>query len=185
MTMITLPRQVSCGCCTGGCVCWNHGQSEICAYHRVHPHTHVTELFARTTCACPECVACCTRQPGSLAAGDLERIADRLGLSVRVAALKFWASPGALAMNSETGQVFRIGTITPRMERGQCVFLDAESKCSIHEVAPFGCAYFDTHMSAVEAQPRSVWLGRSQMDASYQRWRQTMPAAESYAPLTY
>ena len=129
---------------------------------------------------------CCHDQPGSLAAGDLERIAAHLGQPVRVAALKFWASPGALVMNSRTGETFRIGTITPRLKHGRCVFLDPESNaCTIHAVAPAGCALFDTHMSAEHAQPIGSWLARSQQDAAYQSLRRTLPAATSYQPRGY
>jgi Fe-S-cluster containining protein len=141
--------------------------------------------FARTSCSCGECVQCCHEQPGSLAAGELERIAAHLQLPVRVAALKFWASPGGLAMNTATGERFRIGTITPRLKHGRCVFLDAEERCTIHAVAPAGCALFDTHMSGAEGQPRSLWLMRSQQDAGYQSLRRTLVEATSHAPRSY
>ena len=136
-------------------------------------------------CSCPDCVRCCYDQPGSLAAGDLEAIADHLGLPVRVAALRFWASPGALLGDSRTGQAFRVGSITPRRVRGRCTFLDEQDRCTIHAVAPFGCSHFDTHMTAAEGQPRSLWLARSQMDAAYQSLRRTLPAAASYQPRGY
>lgn len=141
--------------------------------------------FDRTICACPACTACCTEQPGSLAAGELEAIASHLQLPVRVAALKFWASPGALVGNRATGQTFRVGTITPRLVRGRCVFLDAEDRCTIHAVAPFGCRMFDTHMDAAEAHPRSLWLVRSQADPAYQSLRRTLVPATSHKPRAY
>lgn len=46
------PRAVSCGCCTGGCVCWNHQDCprgippHICGYHKEHGHPGVTEEAA-------------------------------------------------------------------------------------------------------------------------------------------
>jgi Fe-S-cluster containining protein len=141
--------------------------------------------FERTRCSCPECIRCCYTQPGSLAAGDLERIAAHLGQPVRVAALKFWASPGALVANRATGDTFRIGTITPRRVRGRCIFLSANDRCGIHPVAPFGCAYFDTHMDAAEGQRRSLYLARSQADAAYQSLRRTLAVATSYKPSGY
>ena len=85
----------------------------------------VPDPFSRTHCACPECQACCRRQPGPLVPGDLERIAAHLQLPVRVAALKFWASPGGVVANRATGEQVRVGTITPRMREGRCVFLEA------------------------------------------------------------
>jgi Fe-S-cluster containining protein len=141
--------------------------------------------FERTVCSCPECVRCCTEQPGSLAAGQLEAIAAHLAVPVRVAALKFWASPGALLLNLATGATYRQGTITPRMVRGRCIFLDQADRCTIHPVAPFGCAMFDTHMQASEAQPRSQWLARSQADPAYQSLRRTLVPATSHKPRGY
>jgi len=141
--------------------------------------------FARTSCACEACIQCCHDQPGSLAPGDLERIAAYLQRPLRIVALKFWASPGALIANSRTGQTARVGTITPKRVRGRCVFLDDVDRCTIHAVAPFGCAYFDTHMSAAEGHPRSAWLVHAQTDPSYQSLRRTLPVATSYQPRSY
>lgn len=144
--------------------------------------------FARTTCDCPDCVRCCTEQPGSLAAGELEQIAGYLNLTVREALSKFWASPGATVLNLATRQLSKIGTITPKLIRGRCVFLTPTAegdRCAIHPVAPFGCRMFDTHMSAREAQPRSQWLGKSQRSPEYQSLRRTLPVATSHRPRGY
>lgn len=48
------PRTTSCGCCTGGCVCWNHRDEprgipvRVCAYHSdpAHPHPRETSPIA-------------------------------------------------------------------------------------------------------------------------------------------
>jgi len=43
------PRALSCGCCTGGCVCWNHQDTpngrpiHVCEYHQTTPHPRITE----------------------------------------------------------------------------------------------------------------------------------------------
>ena len=140
--------------------------------------------FERTTCGCPDCVACCKRQPGPLAPGDFERIAAHLGEDRATAKLQFWASPGALVQSR--GVQFRIGTITPRMVRGRCVFLDEHDRCSIHAVAPFGCAMFDTHMATREAAKRGGWLVEQQAgDEDYQALRNELPFATSYKPTGY
>jgi Fe-S-cluster containining protein len=57
---------------------------------------------------------------------------------------------------SYKGRIARIGTITPERNKntGHCVFLDKDDRCMIHSVAPFGCAYFDTHMSKAEGDKR-------------------------------
>jgi Fe-S-cluster containining protein len=141
--------------------------------------------FNRTKCACENCIRCCKRQPGSLAAGDFERIRLYLQLTIEQAKKWFWASPGALAVDTSTGRTHRIGTITPRMRHGRCVFLDEHNRCTIHPVAPFGCAYFDTHMTGAAAHPRSVWLARTQLDDDYQKLRDELPMATSYKPTSY
>lgn len=96
------------------------------------------------------------------------------------------ASPGALVgVTGSQGLVtYRVGTIVPRTVPGtsRCVFLDDEDHCRIHPVAPFGCAMFDSHMGAGEAQYRSTWGVRQAMNADYQRVRELLPAATSYNP---
>lgn len=134
----------------------------------------------RTSCACAECAQCCKTQPGSLAPGDFERIAEHLGSEVE-ARQKLWASPGAKVMNTATGRIFWIRSITPRYVKGRCVFLTPDDRCSIHAVAPAGCALFDTHMGAAEGARRSAWLYHSiAADPSYARIRETLPFADYY-----
>jgi len=147
--------------------------------------------FERTVCACSRCVQCCKRQPGAFAAGEVERLVDHVqktqGLSAEDALMsvkaQIWASPGALVIWN--GKIVRIGSITPRFRRGRCVFLDANDRCSIHAVAPFGCAMFDTHMSREEGDKRSVHLARSHMKPEYQQLRATLPYAQHYKPNAY
>lgn len=128
--------------------------------------------FERTSCACDECRACCKRQPGPLAVGDFERIADYLRETPDEAARHFTASKGALVGDSKTGERVRIGSITPRRAAsGACIFLDEHEQCTIHEVAPAGCALFDTHMGMDEANRRSVALAVSQCSDEYQELR--------------
>jgi Fe-S-cluster containining protein len=140
--------------------------------------------FKRTTCACKQCVDCCKRQPGCLIEGDFERIADHLGETKEQAKEHFWASPGAL-VKTEGGQVVRVGTITPRYRKGRCVFLDENDRCKIHSVAPFGCAFLDTHMSREYAMPRSLAAVRSQCSDQYQKLRDELPYATHYKPTKY
>jgi hypothetical protein len=53
-------------------------------------------------------------------------------------------------------------------------------------VAPFGCAFFDTHQTAFEAQKRSRWgLQVILSDGDYKMLRKTLPFAESYKPKGY
>jgi Fe-S-cluster containining protein len=141
----------------------------------------------RTTCACADCVACCKQQPGALVAGELERIAAHLGETVDEAKAHFWASPGALVGDRTTGRVFRVGTITPRFDRkrGRCVFLTDEDRCAIHAVAPFGCAFFDTHMSGAEGQTLAAVAIKGQQSEAYQQLRKQLPLADHYKPFAH
>ncbi len=132
----------------------------------------------RTVCACPDCVACCKKQPGPLVPSDIKRL-RALGLTLtRWLGASRGGVYGTRARNGEV-RLVRVPTITPRHKGGRCVFLDARDRCSIHEVAPFGCAYFDTHMPADEAQRRSIHMATLQTDVGYQRMRATLgPARE-------
>jgi Fe-S-cluster containining protein len=101
-------------------------------------------------------------------------------------AVNFWASPGATVMDSQTGRVFQIGTITPRLHEGRCVFLDDRDRCTVHPVAPFGCAYFDAHQTENEGQRRSGWALRLILDTpAYAEQRMALPSALSWNPRTY
>jgi len=147
--------------------------------------------FERTVCACSRCVQCCKRQPGAFAAGEVERLVEHVskteGLNAEEALMsvkaRIWASPGSLVIWH--GKMVRIGSITPRYKHGRCVFLDANDRCSIHSVAPFGCAMFDTHMPDAMAHPRSIYLATSHTKPEYQQLRATLPMATHYKPMSY
>jgi Fe-S-cluster containining protein len=151
--------------------------------------------FNRTVCACKDCVACCKRQPGSLIAGDFERIVDwfmktqNWSREIALSHVKkqLWASPGAMVKNALTGEVRRVGTITPRWDRRRkcCVFLDENDRCTIHEVAPFGCAYVDTHMNRATAHERSLYGVTNQEQPDYQALRNQLPYATHHKPFHY
>ena len=145
-------------------------------------------MFKRTVCACKQCQSCCHEQPGHLLPGQMQRIANHLDQPFAAVKKMFWASPGAVVMDTETQRQYRIGTITPRFDRRKkaCVFLSEEGQCAIHAVAPFGCAFFDTHMSAEEGMRRSSW-GLIQIldDPEYMTLRSSLPFAESWRPKGY
>lgn len=102
--------------------------------------------FARTICSCDTCVECCHR-PGHLIPADLQHFDEK----------DLVASAGALVRNALSGRTYRIGTITPKTkEDGSCVFLK-DNRCTVHEKAPFGCAFFDPHMGSYEGHLRSTW----------------------------
>ena len=139
----------------------------------------VPDGMERTKCACNTCVACCKAMPGCLIPGDLERIQAHVGRPDGEFVLEhFRASDGAKVLKEVGGQLYQISvpTIVPaQKEDGSCVFLDENDHCSIHEVAPFGCAYHDTHMSAEEADPRSQFCVSTQIQSHqngtpYSQW---------------
>jgi hypothetical protein len=120
-------------------------------------------------CPCGECVRNCRHIPGYLIPADLDRIRQHLAPDgdLRAWALEhLLASPGALVL--QRGQALRIPTLVPaRRPDGACLFLTAESRCAIHAIAPFGCAFFDAHQPAGEADRRSSLGLRTVLEA----WR--------------
>jgi hypothetical protein len=102
-----------------------------------------TELgFERTTCACETCVKNCRHMPGFLIPSDLARMIPPDLVPTIWAESRLLASPGALVMKA--GRVYRIRTLVPAIKPdGSCVHLDTNNRCTIHQIAPFGCAYFD------------------------------------------
>ncbi len=112
--------------------------------------------FARTVCDCSECSINCHFIPGYLIPADLDRIARNLDCEnlMEFALENLLASPGATVV--DRGQVRQIPTLVPaRRVDGACKFLDANNRCTIHEVSPFGCAFFDAHQSKEESDYRS------------------------------
>jgi hypothetical protein len=101
--------------------------------------------FDRTRCDCELCRAPCRHIPGSLAIGDLERLcppgADTFA----------WAEEHLRAITDKP-----FPTLVPaRQANGHCHWL-FQGLCAVHENAPYGCAFFDSHMPPAEAERRSA-----------------------------
>ncbi len=112
--------------------------------------------FARTECACEQCVACCEILPAYLVPSDIEVIAAHLGYDdlIQFAMENLLASPGAIVKMGQ--KLARIPTLVPQRKLDQtCKFLDADKRCVIHAISPFGCRCFDCHMCQHEADLRS------------------------------
>ena len=132
--------------------------------------------FERTTCDCDLCRVPCRHMPGALAPGDLEAIAEHLGVTMSGPWVEehFRASDGAKVLSS-SGSVVSIPSMVPaQQEDGSCVFLDDAGHCKVHPVAPFGCAYLDMHMGEEEADNRSrtlimLQLGDIASDGAYSK----------------
>ncbi len=147
--------------------------------------------FERTTCDCACCTVGCRTMPGSLIPGDVERIAAHAGHDDDVVWIldHFLASPGAkVARRAADAEValgislrgehysaamviFRVPTIVPRQRPdGSCVFLDDAGHCTVHAVAPFGCAYHNTHLDEADAHKRSQYAVQQQMAGQKTRY---------------
>jgi Fe-S-cluster containining protein len=82
--------------------------------------------------------------PGCLIPSDLTRMIPVGVDPFQWAEKKLLASPGALVMNSKTGETFRINTLVPATQKdGACIHLTGDLRCNIHSISPFGCAFFD------------------------------------------
>jgi len=137
--------------------------------------------FERTVCACSECTLNCQHIPGYLIPADLDRLHQYLAPSEDLgswARRHLLASPGALVLRRH--QVGRIPTLVPaRRPDGACAFLTEAGRCAIHAVAPFGCAFFDAHMSQAEADRRS----QRGLQAVLEAWSASGPYAKVWVLL--
>lgn len=119
--------------------------------------------FMRTQCSCQSCARNCRFIPGYLIPADLDRLVPAGSDAFSWAMGNLLASPGAVVMTQ--GALFRIPTLVPsRKNDNSCRFLNGNNLCDIHADAPFGCAFFDDHMSDAEANFKSAAGLRSIID---------------------
>ena len=112
--------------------------------------------FRRTVSGTARDVDCCKHMPSYLVLSDLERLSNRLGCNpLELAKEHLAASPGSLII--ENGIMFRVPSLVLARDSdtGHCKFLK-NGLCSIHESAPYGCAFFDYGMPSEEADKRSL-----------------------------
>jgi Fe-S-cluster containining protein len=98
---------------------------------------------------------------------DVPRIAQHLGYAdvMEFARENLLASPGALVLVDE--QELRIPTLVPqRADNGACKFLK-NNLCTIHTVAPYGCAFFSEHEARSTGDKKSA-LGLIQITRDHQ-----------------
>lgn len=109
--------------------------------------------FRRTVCGCDACVHNCKFMPGFLIPADLDRMIPAGANPLAWAEANLLASPGALVQKGTVR--FRIQTLVPAVRsNGTCINFN-NGLCTIHQIAPFGCAYFDHAMSRAEGDERS------------------------------
>lgn len=113
----------------------------------------------RLKCSCEECQTHCRRQSGFLIPSDIEKIAKSHSNVNNFWQLQEWAKtcleihPG-FHVSTPSG-IFQLRVLTPRMIEGKCIFLNRDNTCAVHEVAPFGCAFFG-HESKIEAEEKAT-----------------------------
>lgn len=103
-----------------------------------------TDQVERTICDCRRCKAVCRTIPGDLAPGDIERIAQYLGVPVTddFVTSNFQAAGGRTLPYQ--GEEREVPTIVPAQRPdGRCVFFTSDERCAIHTVAPYGCSRFN------------------------------------------
>lgn len=138
----------------------------------------------RTICDCRACTVSCEWIPGYLIPEDLERLAARVkrvnAKTKTDMAFEEWAvdnllaSPGSLVVKN--GLPFRIRTLVPARgaDGHSCKFLNSAKECTIHEDAPFGCAFFDSHMDVLPGQQ----LSAQGLTAICKDWQESGPYAK-------
>jgi hypothetical protein len=100
--------------------------------------------FGRTVCDCALCAAPCRHIPGSLDVSDLSRLCPE-GKDPFA-----WAEQHLRAVSDKS-----YPTLVPvRGPDGACHW-HYGGRCAVHDLAPYGCAFFDSHMSADEANRRA------------------------------
>lgn len=110
----------------------------------------------RTICNCDLCARKMNLFRSIAMPEDLDYIATFLGYSklFEFAEKNLLASPGAIVIKN--GRLARIRTLVPaRSDSGWCKFFDG-SLCTIHPVAPFGCAFFDSHQEQSQSDAISA-----------------------------
>lgn len=145
---------------------------------------------ARTSCACDACRRCCRYLSPWLIPSDLERLIPSDADPLEWAESNLLASPGPLVVQVVEREIrcrskpqecerqlvrrgIRVpGLVLAAKGDGSCKFLTATGACSIHEISPFGCAFFNGHdhrsarsdrllraglMSSVEVSPEHLY----------------------------
>lgn len=101
--------------------------------------------FRRTECACPFCTVYCRHMPGTLDPSDLRRLCDD------ERNLLAWAETHLRALVDQPYPAL----VPARNHLGHCHWF-FDGQCAVHEHAPYGCAFFDAHQSAVEVTRRAA-----------------------------
>ena len=108
--------------------------------------------FERTNCACRQCQIWCENQPGNLIPADLLRLIPEGVDPLQWAEQHLRASEGYELIRP--GVIRMIPSLVPaKQQNGHCHWYQS-GMCAVHETSPFGCAFFDQHISHEEARRR-------------------------------
>jgi hypothetical protein len=122
--------------------------------------------FRRTTCGCAACAAFCRHLPGALDPSDLVRLCPP-GQD-----LLAWAEQH---LRAQVGRP--VPSLVPARDvTGHCHWF-FDGRCAVHADAPYGCAFFDSHLPHEEVDRRAAATARAirqdlaEKGPYYQVWR--------------
>jgi hypothetical protein len=99
--------------------------------------------FQRTVCGCECCKVHCRHMPGTLDPSDLNTLCPT------PQDLFAWAEQHLRALTDKSYPAL----VPARNAEGHCHWY-FDGKCAVHASAPYGCAFFDSHMSDDEVGRR-------------------------------
>ncbi len=118
-----------------------------------HPAPREEFGFRRTECGCAFCQAPCRHLPGALAPADVARLCPP---NRDVFA---WAEEHLRVLLDRP-----VPTLVPaRRADGACHWYH-DGRCAVHFASPYGCAFFDCHMSPAEADRRAEAVKRARAE---------------------
>ncbi len=98
-------------------------------------------------CTCDTCKDACTRKSGWFMPGEVEKVAEYLGISLqelfntKLGVDWWWVTDGDIFVLAPATTSMDTGMEYPRNPWGQCIFYKS-GLCSIHPVKPFECREF-------------------------------------------
>lgn len=99
----------------------------------------------RNSCICDQCVAACRNKPGWFKPGEVEKVAEFLGMSLQQLfneklQVDYWVGKGKGDIYNLTPGIIEEmeRKVVPWFPHGTCVFLK-DDRCEIHSVKPFEC----------------------------------------------
>lgn len=122
--------------------------------------------YSRTECSCRKCQLWCEHQPGFLVPSDLDRLIPPDQDALAWAELHLRASLGFRTVVGP--MILCIPSLVPaKQAHGHCHWY-SDGNCQVHDVAPFGCAFLDQHLTQRDAEERNE-AGRESRGRTFER----------------